>query len=558
MSALAARISYREAVLAERTLPSKDTAARTHLDIVLGGNANVDFMVPGLRTRLAAEGLSSSVRSTPHGAWIAESFEPDEADFWVVWLSGMGASRGMTERRDIEIGATVAAVQRLLTRGIRVIVVPPEATEAEDDPFSPFVAWRRALIADLVSSLPEAAIVVSVDHIQRQVGSGGWNAARYWQQAKAPCHPDAMTLVGMEIGTVVARSLTPRVRAIAVDLDDTLWGGLVGEVAAEGLELDPDGSGRPFVQMQRFLLDLAERGIPIGVVSKNEAERARRPFTERAEMVLRLDDLVSFDASWEPKYLALRRFADRLNIGIDSVCFLDDSSFERDEASRMLPGLIVPDLPAAPDKRVAALRESGLFVHPVVSDEDRLRQDFFKREEVVEQDLDQYLESLEMVLTASEIGPQTFDRALSLLNKTNQFNLNLWRPSPAELRDVISRPDTYGHVFRLTDRLGDAGVIAVAIAELREGNAQLLAWVMSCRVFSRGVEWAIAAHMADWFHRVGAAAATADFVAGPRNALVTDVLVELGFRADHADAERTTFVADPIRVPPHRITLENP
>jgi len=137
-------------------------------------------------------------------------------------------------------------------------------------------------------------------------------------------------------------------------------GGLVGEVGPEGLDLDPDGTGRPFIELQRLLLDLVARGIPLAVVSKNDEDVAKRPFSERSEMLLSLDTFVRFDASWRPKYEAINALAQQLNIGVDAICFLDDSAKERDEARRMIPGLIVPELSNAPDKRVAELLSSSI------------------------------------------------------------------------------------------------------------------------------------------------------------------------------------------------------
>jgi FkbH-like protein len=548
-----AGLTYQAATVGLRNLSGDNLRP---LRIVVGGNANVEFMVPGLRIQLAAEGIHALVRSTSYSGWVGETFTADGDDVWIVWLSAFGQSRGGTARPDHDTKSIAAAIGRLVEHNIRVVVIAPEPLPAEDDPFSPFGQWRRSLVSALRDDLPVGAIFVTVDHLLWRIGMGAWHAPRYWEQAKAPCHPDAATAVGLEVATVVARSIRPLVKAIAVDLDDTLWGGLVGEVGTAGVALDPDGTGRAHLELQRFLADLAERGVAIGVVSKNEAELALRTFEERPEMILKPDHIVRFEASWEPKYLAISRLARHLNVGIDSVCFIDDSAFERDEAHRMLPGLIVPDLPESPAKRVEYLTRSRLFTAPVVTEDDRLRVSFYRRSPAQpDGDLDAYLEGLQMRLEVRRLRPgDATDRALSLLHKTNQFNINMWRPTPSVFASFIGDDSRQAFTYRVVDRLGDAGVVAVLLAELSGPQARVSAWVMSCRVFGRGVEWAIADHLLAVLDKSGAESLTVPYVAGPRNTLVVEVLRQLGFVGPVASLE--ALPTGSVTVPRHHLTIE--
>ena len=549
--------SYREALRLERGISFDESAATMH--VTLAGNANLDFLSPGLRVGLASEGIACTTRAAPFGNWISETFPGDEpsSDVWVVWLSSMGASRGMTERPDIDVASIAAATLRLVKAGSNVVLVHPDPLPIEADPFSPFVSWREGLIDQLRSLLPSSVIQLSVEPVIRRVGAERWAAARYWEQAKAPCHPDAATAVGVELAFILSRLVRPVVRAVAVDLDDTIWGGLVGEVGPEGLDLDPDGTGRPYLALQRFLVDLSERGIPLGVVSKNDETEARRPFSERPEMILHHDDFVRFDASWGPKHEAIAAFAAQLNISVDAVCFLDDSVKERDEARQMLPGLIVPELPESPEARVEHLVRTRYFLQPRIQEEDRLRVDFFKKMAPLPQhDLSTYLASLEMELIATQIGSSTIDRAGSLLHKTNQFNATLWRPSSAELAAFVSDPHNYAYAFRLSDRVVDAGVVAVLLATVQENTAAIEAWVLSCRVFGRGVEVAIAEHFRSWLKLRGVDSVEIVFTEGPRNAMVRDTLNALGLFSGAPVGGRATYSGDLSRIPSHFITIK--
>jgi FkbH-like protein len=341
-----------------------------------------------------------------------------------------------------------------------------------------------------------------------------------------------------------------------VDLDDTLWGGVVGEVGPEGIDLDPYGAGRPYLELQRFLKDLRDQGVPIAVVSKNDVAIARRVFIERPEMVLKMEDLTRFDVSWNPKYEAIGNFASQLNIAIDTVCFLDDSPKERDETQTMLPGLIVPELPSVPNQRPAYLRSTNLFMSPVVTDADRSRADFFAAPNLPSGDsLDGYLRNLEMVLTSYALDQMNFDRSLSLLHKTNQFNATLWRPSRSDLKDLMDQ-DHYAFAFRLSDRVVDAGIISVVLARKTGQVAELLGWVLSCRVFGRGVEWAVAQHLRDWMQEHDINKLRIRFKIGPRNGITRKALEDLGFQTARESHDEITFVVDKISVLQHHIRLE--
>jgi len=273
-------------------------------------------------------------------------------------------------------------------------------------------------------------------------------------------------------------------------------------------------------------------------------------------MVLSLDSFVRFDASWQPKYLALQALAHQLNIGIDSICFLDDSPKERDEARAMLPGLIVPDLDRSPALRVAQMIHERWFLTPVVREEDRLRIEYFKRASLpIDADLDTYLSQLGMRLEVLPVDSTIFDRTLSLLHKTNQFNLSLWRPSPSDLQACVADANHYVHAFRLSDRVSEAGIISVLIAEVQGTTVVLKGWVLSCRVFDRGVEWAAIEHLNRWIQDRGITAIIAPFVAGPRNDMLRSVLARIGFQPGPSRDATTEYHASTLTVPRHHITF---
>jgi len=551
--------TYSESLKKLKTLDGRDKTNSTPLKIVLGGNANVDFLVPGLTAQLLNEGFNPSISKIVMDGWIQETFNGDrEADAWVIWLSGMGVTQGGIGRFDIDVEELVAATNRILKNGCSVLIILPEPIALEDDPFSIFAKWRRGLVADIENRLPKAAILISIEHLVARIGMERWHASRYWEQAKIPCHPDAATLVGVEIGTTLSRLIRPIVKAVAVDLDDTLWGGLVGEVGPEGIDIDAAGTGRSFLALQRFLLDLTRSGIALAVVSKNDMDQAKRPFNELSEMILRLNDFVMFDASWEPKFKAIERLAKQLNIGIDSICFLDDSEQERSEAKAMIPSLIVPSLPINPSARVEYLTKSRLFMTPKHSEEDKLRIQFFQRDEIpVGTNLEDYLSNLNMEIDALPVIGNSFDRSLSLLHKTNQFNLSLWRPSRNELHNFASHENNYAFAFQLKDRLGDVGITSVLLADSHFDHLTVRAWVVSCRVFSRGFEWATIAHLSKWLEARSIRTISFDYVEGPRNKMMTDVLAKMGLNPNRLSNLAEQHKVENLVIPNHQIRVKS-
>jgi FkbH-like protein len=550
--------SHRDVLALRGRLPDPGDDA---LRVILAGNCNTDFLVDPVRLELDAAGHTATVVSTAYGAGVQDALsDAVDGDVWVFWLSAMGATDGGTRHGTLDAAGVAAAAAHLAERGRRVIVIPPEPMPVEEDPFSSFGEWRRQETRGLLDVLPPEAIVLRADGIVRRIGGDHWAGARYWEHAKAACHPDAAVAVGVEIGVVVARLLRPAVKAVAVDLDDTLWGGLVGEVGPEGLALDPQSTGRSFLELQRYLADLLERGILLGVVSKNDEDVVRRAFAERDELILGLDDFAFFSVSWNEKHTAIRAFAERINVGLDTICFLDDSPGEREEARAFIPELIVPELPPAPAARVPYLVRTKLFTTPVVTEEDRLRHQSVRHAEAPDPSMDHatYLAGLEMTLEAVPLGPDNLPRAVSLLGKTNQFNLNGRRPAPRDVEAAASDETGYAYVYRLRDRVADHGNIAVLLARRDGDEAVIESWVMSCRVFNRGVEWAVAEHFGEWAAGAEIAAIRGTYVPTDRNHLVADLLATLGLRETAADDAHREYAGARLRPPDHRLRILEP
>lgn len=549
--------SYSEIRKLSQELRQISEEENTQINIMLAGNCNMDFLIPAINVNLSLEGITPKFFCATYDNWIIETFSNDhKIDYWIIWLSSIGCTKGFTQQLDLDINNIDSACQRIVNNGSKVIVVLPEPNKFESDPFSEDISIRSDQTHGLQERLSKTVTFLSTDHLVRSMGFSKWEAPRYWEQAKLPCHPDAISWVGTELAITISRLFRPKIRAIVVDLDDTLWGGLIGEVGSRGILTDPLGSGRPFLELQRYLKEVSRRGIPLTVVSKNDPNQAAKPFVENDDMVLQMSDFVLFEASWNPKFESILKIQRALNIGIESICFLDDSIQERNEARGLLPGLVVPEIPKSPGERVKYLMDLRLFVNPKVSAEDKGRTDFYKRQQIpTGEDLERYLINLEMISTAMRIGEENFDRAFSLLHKTNQFNTSLWRPSVSELQDFIGNKSNYAFCFKLSDRLGEAGITSVLLAEIESGAVRVRCWVVSCRVFNRGFEWAILNHLIKWATINKAKSVHFDYSVGPRNSIVNSVFDSIGVSIAAGFPYTAPVLLQELRIPENTIRM---
>jgi FkbH-like protein len=344
----------------------------------------------------------------------------------------------------------------------------------------------------------------------------------------------------------LARSLrplvAPRRKALAVDLDDCLWGGVLGEDGLGGLQLGHDFPGNVHLRIQRELLELKERGIALVLLSKNNEADVRHAFDVLPDMVLKWDDFVVRKINWRPKHENLRAAARELNLGLDSFTFLDDSDFEREQMRQLIPEVLVLNDSSDAVRTLNALWEADVFDVLWITGEDRLRnRDYQVRAArdvgAHENDLQAFLHSLEMSATIERVGPANIQRVLIMLGKTNQFNLTTRRYSLAQLEDLLELPGSIALVLRLRDKFGDQGIIALLIAVPAEKRTlRIDTFLVSCRALGRGVERALWAATLKQAARQGFEKVQAEYVATAKNGIVADLYDQLDLtQVSHCD-----------------------
>lgn len=283
-------------------------------------------------------------------------------------------------------------------------------------------------------------------------------------------------------------------KCIILDLDNTLWGGIIGDDGLEGIQLGNSGIGKAFVNFQKWIKQLQKRGIIIAVCSKNDEMIAKSAFENHPDMVLSLKDISVFIANWNSKADNINLIQEVLNIGFDSMVFIDDNPAEREIVRRFLPSVTVPELPEDPSEYLPYLISINLFETSTYSANDLVRTQQYQEEAQrvtlakSVTNMDDYLISLNMQAKVERFLPPNFERISQLIQRSNQFNLRTIRYTPAEIKELSSNPNMLSYSVELRDKFGDYGLISLAIVALENNTARIDSWIMSCRVLKRNVE----------------------------------------------------------------------
>ena len=540
------------------------------LRMALLSSHTVDHLVPSIRIAGLQRRLALSIYVAPYGMYRQALLGEDPAlaafapQLLLLALDASDAPLQLPlEATESEVAAAVQTrVEELrqLWRQARehfaVQFVQQTLVPAEPPLFGSFEA--------LVPAAPYAVIErlnAGIRAAARQDGvlllDLAWQAARgsfgqgladpvRWHQAKQLVSPTLAPLYGDLLARVAAALAGLSRKCLVLDLDNTLWGGVIGDDGIEGIRLGQgDPTGEAFLAFQRHVALLARRGIILAVCSKNDAAVAEAAFAH-PEMALQRADIAAFVANWDDKAGNLRRIAQMLEIGLDSLVFVDDNPAERDIVRRELPEVAVPELPEDVAEYPGCLAAAGYFEAVSFTSDDAARGRNYalnaERKVALSQstDIAGYLRSLEMTLTATAVGPAELPRVTQLINKTNQFNLATRRYTETEVARLAGDPAAVALALRLRDRFGDNGLISVVLARpdpsLAAGELLIDSWLMSCRVLGRQVEEAVLGVLASAAARSGATALVGEYRPTPRNAMVAEHYLRLGFMPRQAPA----------------------
>lgn len=420
-----------------------------------------------------------------------------------------------------------------------------------------FLFQQRKLNYLLMQGCQEAknTFLIDLDALQTALGRSTFADPKLYYVAKMPISLAALPAAAKLVVDVV-RSLQGTVKkCLVLDLDNTLWGGVIGDDGLSGIQIGELGTGHAFSDFQKWLKELKNRGILLTVCSKNNEDTAKEPFEKHPEMVLRLEDFSMFVANWEDKARNIRTIQQSLNIGMDSMVFLDDNPFERELVRTMIPEITVPELPEDPALYLQYLRGLDLFETASYSREDAGRTEQYREKaqraafEAAFQSYDDYLEALRMRASAAAFDPFHYPRIAQLTQRSNQFNLRTVRYTEAEIEALAQDDSRIGLYFTLKDKFGDHGLISVVVLEKQPEDTLFISeWLMSCRVLKRGMEEFIVDKILSVAAQQGFRRVVGEYIPTPKNAMVKDLYEQLGF----ARLENGRFQAEVSGFPYHK------
>ena len=475
---------------------------------------------------------------------------PDLGNFVMpAHLLDKQAHRSAVDKAKATLTRIVAAVRQSCTGTIILATIAPSPDLAISTSDRAMWGTHRRFVADLNIAIADLAAqpghaLWDLEAIASEIGARLWRDPISFFVAKSPFSIGLAPYVADRLCAIVAGIMGKSRRALVLDLDNTLWSGVIGDDGLDGITVGQgDAVGEAHTSLQAYALALRCRGVVLCVCSKNDEDIAREPFRNHPDMLLREDCIGVFQANWNDKATNLRAIAEQLSLGTDALVFVDDNPAERARVRQMLPEVAVPELPEDPAFYTTCLAAGGYFENAELTQDDLSRaasyQDNAKRAEIRETlgDYDAYLESLGMQLDVRPFDSVGRTRIAQLINKSNQFNLTTRRRSEAEVAAIEADDEWLGLQFRLSDTFGDNGMISVVILHFADEIAIIDTWLMSCRVLERRVEQAVLNQIAAEAVRRNASSVIGEFAPTTRNQMVSEHYAKLGFEPLSQEAD---------------------
>jgi len=586
-------VDYLGAIQINRTidrLVNKPNAVK----LAVLSSATCDHLVPGIRLAALRRGLLIEIYCGQYGQYRHEIMQPPSslrafAPEYILLslhadsLLGQISPASSPDEVDAILNLQVESLIQLWSQAkanFGVSVVQQSFLDTAPPLFGNLDRMQSASpfqrVQVLNQKLAEAAHreqtgLLDVSKASRQKGLTHWFDRARWLQAKMEIAPAA----ALDFGELMAQYLNAQLgkarKCLVLDLDNTLWGGVIGDDGLDGIILGQGTAvGEAHLFIQSYAKSLKERGIVLAVCSKNEEKIARAAFTDHPDMVLSLDDIAVFIANWQDKAVNLQTIATTLNIGLASLVFLDDNPAERERIRTALPMVAVPEVGDDPTYFVDVLAGQGYFEAATFTQEDMQRAAHYsansKRQMSMETavTIDDYLADLSMQMMHGPVSQLELPRATQLMAKTNQFNTTTRRYSQEEIAAFADDLSCISFQARLQDKFGDNGLVSVALLASSSADSKTLVienWIMSCRVFGRNLEGAIMNLLVAQSLELGAEHLRAEFIPTAKNGVIENLFATLGFHLQSTSTTETQIweisLADYQLIPTYISVKEN-
>lgn len=553
-------------MLANASLLVKDVE---RIQVSLVSNATTDLLLPAIQATAPRHGIWIKADGSSFGTFVSEALDPASQtrqrnnDFIVLALDHRAFSfkpcPGDLTRAETMVRQAIQTVSQLASafhsaNGATVVVqtlAPPPLSSfgSLDTQLPGTMQWMIARFNKLICELRDAHILLlDVCHIASMVGLAEWHDPVQWNLGKFAFSHRFIPLYADALCRVIMAARGKAKKCLVLDLDNTLWGGVIGDDGMTGIRLSQgDAVGEAFLEIQQTALALRARGIVLAVCSKNNDEVARQVFREHPDMVLREEHIAVFQANWKDKASNLKAIAHALNIDVSALVLLDDNPAERQQVRDELYEVGIPELPASPEFYPLMLLAAGYFDSVHYTSEDSARAEQYQANVArsvtlgAAIDIGEYLRSLQMEAHVSRFDLVGRNRIAQLINKTNQFNLTTKRYTEADVAAFENDPAVLGLQVRLKDRFGDNGMISVVICKKAGTDWIIDTWLMSCRVLNRRLEELMLKVLCSLTHENGIDRLIGHYRPTPKNSIVKDHYRNLGFTLVSENTEESVW-----------------
>jgi FkbH-like protein len=561
------RLSFLETIQLDNALGQVATACSketSRFRLAVAASCTIDHLLPAIRVAGARRRMLIEIHAGLFGQYRQELLSPASALYRFhpeAILLSLSAREALPA---VPLAATADEADRALSAAVRelcgmwsaarqhsgAVLVQQSFLDTSEPLFGSYdrlvPGSPGRLVARLNDLVAEAAhrenvLWLDLSKASARDGIDAWFDVGRWLQGKIEVAPQSAPMYGELLTRVIAAQRGQSKKCLVLDLDNTLWGGVIGDDGLEGIVLGQGSArGEAHLALQRYAKLLQQRGVILAVCSKNELQTAEAVFLNHPEMALRRADIAAFVANWNDKAENLKAIAQQLNIGLDSLVFVDDNPAERARVRESLPMVAVPELPKDPAHYVRCVADAGYFEAVSFTSDDSSRAEQYaantERDALrgASQSMEDFLRSLGMSVVFGPVTDVDLVRATQLINKTNQFNTTTRRYSADEVSRFCSDTDCLTLQFRLVDSFGDNGLVSVMILRPVSDDPAVMeidTWVMSCRVFGRQLEQEAMNIAIETARSRGVNALRADYIPTEKNGVIQKLYESLGFSA---------------------------
>jgi FkbH-like protein len=389
--------------------------------------------------------------------------------------------------------------------------------------------------------------ILDLDALVAYAGCQNAMSPQMMSMARIPFSEAFLAMLARRIVSHIVATKGLARKCLVLDCDNTLWGGIIGEDGLDGIHIGHDSPGREYLDFQKAILELYEQGVILAINSKNNYDDVMQVLNKHPHMLLREKHFASIMVNWDPKPQNMQKIAEQINIGLDSIVFIDDNPAERELMKQSLPQVETLEMPADPSLFARTLRETGFFTRAYLTEEDKNRGQIYaaqrKRDQFQQScaTLEDFLKSLEMVVSIHTAGKEDIKRTAQLTQRTNQFNLTTRRYTEADIAAMAQNPNWRIYVLGLKDKFGDNGTVGLALVEIQPKQWRIDTFLMSCRVIGRQVEDSLVDRICRDAAKAGCTSISAEYIPTAKNNLVAGFWDKMGFEKENADTKQVRY-----------------